>query len=95
MDDGTDNGEHGYRHVDVAELPDAPDPGRHEKEIDEAVGATAFGLDRYTLDPGEQALRGYRRHDVVQEENGTAHRLFCTGCGAEAGLLTPGPASEP
>ncbi len=159
-----------YRHVKIAALPDAPNPSSRKKEIDEAVGATAFGLNAYTLAPGEQAPWGYhyhpdheelfyvqhgtlavetasgtvtveqgeaffipsgapnraynggedsvaflavgapkrsdravvveecpdcgedtdRRHEVVDHEGERAYRLFCTRCGAETDLLTPG-----
>ena len=38
--------------VAVAELPDAPNPTRRKREVDEAVGATEFGFNHYVADPG-------------------------------------------
>ena len=36
-----------YPTVAVDDLPDAPNPTRRKKEVDEAVGATAFGFNVY------------------------------------------------
>ncbi|MWG35701.1 cupin domain-containing protein [Halomarina oriensis] len=57
----------GYEHVRVDELPDAPNPTRHKKEVDEAVDATAFGFNVLTADPGEQLPWGYHRHPDHEE----------------------------
>ena len=57
----------GYQHVDVTDLPDAPNPTREKKEVDEAVGATAFGFNVMTADPGEQLPWGYHRHPDHEE----------------------------
>ena len=53
--------------VTVAELPDAPNPTRHKKEIDEAVGATAFGCNLYVADPGQRLPWGYHQHPDHEE----------------------------
>jgi len=53
--------------VTVAELPDAPNPTRHKKEIDEAVGATAFGFNVYVAEPGEQLPWGTHVHPDHEE----------------------------
>ena len=57
----------GYDHVHVADLPDAPNPTRGKKEVDQAVGATAFGFNVLTADPGEQLPWGYHRHPDHEE----------------------------
>ena len=56
-----------YTKVTVDDLPDAPNPTRHKKEVDEAVGATEFGFNVYTVDPGEQVPWGYHRHPDHEE----------------------------
>jgi quercetin dioxygenase-like cupin family protein len=56
-----------YPTVDVDDLPDAAGPSRHKKEVDEAVGATAFGFNVYVADPGEQIPWGYHRHPDHEE----------------------------
>ena len=56
-----------YRKVVVDDLPDAPNPTRHKKEVDEAVGATAFGFNVYVADPGERVPWGYHRHPDHEE----------------------------
>lgn len=57
----------GYRKVSVDELPDAPNPTRHKREIDEAVGATEFGFNLYEADPGQRVPWGYHRHPEHEE----------------------------
>jgi quercetin dioxygenase-like cupin family protein len=57
----------GYEHVRVEDLPDAPNPTRHKKEVDEAVGATAFGFNVVTATPGERLPWGRHRHPDHQE----------------------------
>lgn len=64
--DGTPN-KPGYTHVVVDDLPDAPNPTRHKKEVDEAVGATTFGFNRITADPGERLPWGYHEHPDHEE----------------------------
>jgi quercetin dioxygenase-like cupin family protein len=59
--------EEGYQHVVVEELPDAPNPTRHKKEVDDAVGATTFGFNVITADPGEQVPWGYHHHPDHEE----------------------------
>ena len=56
-----------YRKVVVDELPDAPSPTRHKKEVDEAVGAGAFGFNVYVADPGERVPWGYHYHPDHEE----------------------------
>jgi quercetin dioxygenase-like cupin family protein len=59
--------EHDYRRVDVEDLPDAPNPARRKKEVDEAVGATEFGFNLLVADPGERLPWGYHRHPDHEE----------------------------
>ncbi|MFB6300216.1 MAG: cupin domain-containing protein [Halobacteriales archaeon] len=56
-----------YRKVTVEDLPDTPNPTRHKKEVDEAVGATEFGFNLYVAEPGEQLPWGYHRHPDHEE----------------------------
>jgi quercetin dioxygenase-like cupin family protein len=56
-----------YRHVDVEELPDVPNPTRHKKQVDEEVGAETFGFNVYTAEPGEQLPWGFHRHPDHEE----------------------------
>ena len=57
----------GYRRVAVDDLPDAPNPTRRKKEVDEAVGAEAFGFNVYEADPGEVVPWGRHRHPDHEE----------------------------
>jgi mannose-6-phosphate isomerase-like protein (cupin superfamily) len=56
-----------YRKVALSELPNAPAPAREKKEVDEAVGATAFGMNVYVADPGEELPWGYHEHPNHEE----------------------------
>jgi quercetin dioxygenase-like cupin family protein len=56
-----------YSKVTVSSLPDAPNPTRHKREVDEAVGATEFGFNVYVAEPGEQLPWGYHRHPDHEE----------------------------
>lgn len=56
-----------YPTVTVDALPDAPAPCRHKKEVDEAVGATAFGFNVYVAEPGERLPWGYHYHPEHEE----------------------------
>lgn len=56
-----------FRKVAVDDLPDAPNPTRHKKEVDEAVGATEFGFNVYVADPGQQLPWGSHRHSDHEE----------------------------
>lgn len=56
-----------FRRVDVDALPDAPNPTRHKKEVDEAVGASEFGLNLLIADPGERLPWGFHRHPDHEE----------------------------
>jgi quercetin dioxygenase-like cupin family protein len=57
----------GYRRAVVDAIPDTPNPTRRKKELDEAVGATAFGFNLYEAAPGEQVPWGYHRHPDHEE----------------------------
>lgn len=57
----------GYRKVSLSDLPSAPSPAREKLELDEAVGASAFGVNVYRADPGEQLPWGYHRHPDHEE----------------------------
>ncbi|MFB6281515.1 MAG: cupin domain-containing protein [Haloferacaceae archaeon] len=72
----------GYRTVVVPELPDGQSPARCKKEIDEAVGATAFGCNLYEADAGEALPWGYHYHPDHEE-------LFYVIAG-ELAVETPG-----
>ncbi len=56
-----------YPTVTVDALPDVPAPSRHKKEVDEAVGATEFGLNVYIAEPGERLPWGYHYHPEHEE----------------------------
>jgi quercetin dioxygenase-like cupin family protein len=56
-----------FEKVAVEALPDAPNPTRHKKEVDEAVGATEFGFNVYEAAPGERVPWGYHRHPNHEE----------------------------
>lgn len=56
-----------YPHVRVKELPDAPNPTAHKKEVDEALGIEAFGFNVYTARPGERLPWGYHSHTDHEE----------------------------
>jgi len=56
-----------YVKLEVDSLSDAPSPTSGKKEIDEAVGAEAFGLNHYLARPGEQVSMGYHRHPAHEE----------------------------
>jgi len=56
-----------YPKVTVEELPDAPNPTSHKKEVDEAVGATEFGFNLYVAEPGQRFPWGYHRHPDHEE----------------------------
>ncbi|WP_255149725.1 cupin domain-containing protein [Halorarius halobius] len=56
-----------FQQVVVAELPDAPNPTRHKKEVDEAVGATEFGFNVITAEPGERLPWGFHSHPDHEE----------------------------
>lgn len=53
--------------VTVSDLPDAPNPTSGKKEVDEAVGASAFGFNVYEVRPGEQIPWGYHSHPEHEE----------------------------
>ena len=56
-----------YPRVRVAELPDTPNPTAHKKEVDEALGISAFGFNLYTARPGERLPWGYHYHPDHEE----------------------------
>lgn len=55
------------RKVAVDDLPDAPNPTRRKKEVDEAVGAAEFGFNVYVADPGQQLPWGKHHHPNHEE----------------------------
>jgi quercetin dioxygenase-like cupin family protein len=57
----------GYRTVAVSDLPNGLSPARTKRELDEAVGATAFGCNLYEADAGEELPWGYHRHPDHEE----------------------------
>lgn len=56
-----------YRTVRVDDLENAPGPAREKKELDEALGIEAFGLNVYTVAPGERVPWGFHRHPQHEE----------------------------
>lgn len=56
-----------YRKVTISELPDAPGPSAHKKEVDETVGASHVGFNVYTANPGEQIPHAYHYHHEHEE----------------------------
>jgi len=65
--DGESDSDREFRKVVVDDLPDAPNPTRRKKEVDEAVGATEFGFNLYVADPGEQLPWARHRHPDHEE----------------------------
>jgi quercetin dioxygenase-like cupin family protein len=61
------DGEYDYAQVAVADLPDAPNPTRGKREVDEAVGGAAFGYNVFIADPGEPLPWGYHYHPDHEE----------------------------
>jgi quercetin dioxygenase-like cupin family protein len=59
--------ERSYRHLRVEEAPDAPSLTDHKYELDEAVGARAFGFNVYVASAG-QLLPWGRHHHPEHEE---------------------------
>ncbi|MFB6129800.1 MAG: cupin domain-containing protein [Salinigranum sp.] len=56
-----------YRLVDVADLPDAPGPSTHKKEVDEAVKSAELSFNVFTAHPGEKIAAGYHYHPRHEE----------------------------
>lgn len=56
-----------YPRVTVDDLPDAPNPTAHKKELDDALGIGAFGFNVYTARPGERLPWGYHYHPDHEE----------------------------
>lgn len=61
------DGDYDYRQVAVDDLPDAPNPSRGKREVDEAVGASAFGYNVFLADPGEELPWGNHYHPDHEE----------------------------
>lgn len=61
------DGEYDYRQVAVDDLPDAPNPTRAKREVDEAVGGTTFGYNVFVAEPGEKLPWGYHYHPDHEE----------------------------
>ncbi|MDS0293038.1 cupin domain-containing protein [Halogeometricum luteum] len=55
------------KRVSAPDLPDAPNPTSRKKEVDEAVGASAFGFNVYEVRPGERVPWGYHSHPEHEE----------------------------
>lgn len=67
-DDGDSDGEgRTYRHLHVEDARDAPSLTDHKYELDEAVGARAFGFNVYVASEG-QPLPWGRHHHPEHEE---------------------------
>jgi quercetin dioxygenase-like cupin family protein len=56
-----------YPRVRVEEVPDTPNPTIHKKELDEALGVSAFGFNLYVARPGERLPWGYHVHPDHEE----------------------------
>lgn len=56
-----------YRKLGVDDVENTSNSSRVKRELDEAVGATAFGLNYYVADPGEQIPWGRHRHPDHEE----------------------------
>jgi len=56
-----------YRKVAVEDVENTANPTRAKRELDEAVGASTFGLNYYEADPGEQIPWGRHRHPDHEE----------------------------
>lgn len=56
-----------YERVVVDDLPDAPGPSDHKKEIDEAIGCETIAANLYVAQPGQRIPFGTHRH-AEQEE---------------------------
>jgi quercetin dioxygenase-like cupin family protein len=65
--DDADGSGDGFRRVRVDDLPSGLSPARAKREVDEAVGATAFGFNVYEADPGELIPWGRHRHPEHEE----------------------------
>ena len=57
----------GYRHVVVDDLDPTPDRPSVRRPIGEAAGLEGFAVNRYEVDPGEQAPLAYHVHDEQEE----------------------------
>jgi quercetin dioxygenase-like cupin family protein len=64
-EDETD--EHTYRHLHSTDAPDAPSRTTHKYELDQAVGATELGFNRYVADPGQRVPWGRHYHPDHEE----------------------------
>lgn len=56
-----------YRHIHSADAPDAPSRTTHKYELDQAVGATEFGFNRYVASPGQRVPWGRHSHPDHEE----------------------------
>jgi quercetin dioxygenase-like cupin family protein len=56
-----------WRHLHSEDAPDAPSPTAHKYEIDQAVGATEFGFNRYVARPGQRIPWGRHYHPEHEE----------------------------
>ncbi|PSQ06181.1 cupin [Halobacteriales archaeon QS_6_71_20] len=58
---------YGYRTVDIDEVANTPNPTRVKRELDEALGVSAFGCNYYEADSGERVPWGRHRHPDHEE----------------------------
>lgn len=56
-----------YEIDNIDDISSSPSSTKDKKEIDEAVGATEFGFNVYTAEPGEQLSFGYHYHPNHEE----------------------------
>jgi quercetin dioxygenase-like cupin family protein len=63
----SESGERTYQHLHFEDAPDAPSHTTHKYEIDQAVGATAFGLNRFVAEPGQRVPWGRHAHPEHEE----------------------------
>jgi quercetin dioxygenase-like cupin family protein len=56
-----------WKHLDSEDAPDAPSRTTHKYELDQAVGATQFGFNRYVAAPGQRVPWGRHAHPEHEE----------------------------
>lgn len=56
-----------FTKIDTETLTSSRTPASEKLELDEAVGATAFGVNLFTAQPGEQLPWGFHRHPDHEE----------------------------
>jgi quercetin dioxygenase-like cupin family protein len=87
------NSEQTYQHLHFEDAPDAPSRTTHKYEVDRAVGATEFGLNRFVAEPGQRVPWGRHAHPDHEEAfyviSGTV--AFTVGPLDEAETVQVGP----